>query len=206
MHRFPYLLLALVTLARAPGTPWSGSAGPGPSSAPPAADSVVVFVVRHAEKVEDGSQDPPLTAAGRARAALLARTLGDVKLTGAYATDYRRARATAEPAARAAGLEVRLYDPAKPAELAARLRAHPGRYLVVGHSNTVPGLVRALGGNPGPDVSEADYHGLYVVLLGRGGVTTLRLRYGAASGGGTMGAPATRAPTREAPASAAGVP
>ncbi len=186
MHRSPYLLLALVLLARAPGTPGSGSAGFGPRSVPPAADSVVVFVVRHAEKVEDGSQDPPLTAAGRARAALLAHMLGDVGLTGAYATDYRRARATAGPAARAAGLEVRLYDPAKPAELAARLRARAGRYLVVGHSNTVPGLVRALGGDLGPEMSEAAYDRLYVVLIGRGGVTTLRLRYGAESGGGTM--------------------
>jgi phosphohistidine phosphatase SixA len=187
VHRSLYVPLALVTLAWAPGTPGSGSAGVSPSSAPLAADSVVVFVVRHAEKVEDGSQDPPLTAAGRARTALLARMLSDVALTGAYATDYRRARATAEPAARAAGLEVRLYDPAKPEALAARLRARAGRYLVIGHSNTVPGLVRALGGDPGPDLSEAAYDRLYVVLIGPRGVTTLRLRYGAESGGGTMG-------------------
>lgn len=148
---------------------------------------MVVFLVRHAEKVEDGSKDPPLTAAGRARAARLARMLGDAGLTGVYSTDYRRTRETAAPAAASAGLEVRIYDPSKPEALAARLRARAGRYLVVGHSNTVPGLVRALGGDPGPAMSEAEYDRLYVVLIGPAGVTTLRLRYGAASGGPVMG-------------------
>lgn len=147
-----------------------------------------MFVVRHAEKVEDGSRDPDLTAAGRARAARLARMLGDVGLTGVYSTDYRRTRETAEPTARAAGLRVRIYDPGPTEALADRLRGRPGRYLVVGHSNTVPDLVRALGGDPDPDMAEAGYDRLYVVLIGPGGVTTLRLRYGARSGGGAMGA------------------
>jgi phosphohistidine phosphatase SixA len=170
--------------AASPATP-ATAAQPGPKVS--AGDSVVVFLVRHAEKTEDGSRDPDLTPAGRARASLLARMLADAGLTGVYSTDYRRTRETAGPAARAAGLDVRIYDPKEPGALAFRLRSRPGRYLVVGHSNTVPGLVRALGGDPGSDIAEAEYDRLYVVLIGSGGTTTLRLHYGPRSGGRTMG-------------------
>lgn len=153
----------------------------------PGGDSVVVFLVRHAEKADDGSRDPDLTPAGRSRAGRLARILSDAGLTAVYSTDYARTRETARPAADEAGLGVHLYDPDAPEELASRLRAAPGRYLVVGHSNTVPGLVRALGGRAGGELGEAEYDRLYVVLLGPGGATTLALRYGEPSGGRTMG-------------------
>lgn len=153
----------------------------------PAGDSVVIFVVRHAEKAEDGSPDPDLTPEGRARAERLARILSDAGLIAVYSTDYARTRETATPTAEEAGLGVHLYDPDAPGELAARLRSAPGRYLVVGHSNTVPDLVRALGGEAGGELGEAEYDRLYVVLLGPGGVTTLALRYAEPSGGRTMG-------------------
>jgi phosphohistidine phosphatase SixA len=193
MRRTVLALFLLAGASLAPGVLASAAGATIRPAAPPERDSVVVFVVRHAEKVEDGAKDPRLTAAGRARAAQLARVLGDAGLTGVYSTDYRRTRETAGPAAAEDGLEVRIYDPSKPEALAARLRARAGRYLVVGHSNTVPGLVRALGGDPGPEMSEAEYDRLYVVLIGPGGATTLRLRYGASSGGPVMGR--ARAPT-----------
>ncbi|HKK26856.1 MAG TPA: histidine phosphatase family protein [Gemmatimonadota bacterium] len=178
MRRAAFALLAILAL------PLTAHAQALPS---PAGDSVVVFLVRHAEKADDASADPDLTPAGRARAERLARVLSDVGLTAVYSTDYARTRETAGPTAEEAGLGVHLYDPDAPGELAARLRSAPGRYLVVGHGNTVPGLVRALGGRADGELGEAEYDRLYVVLLGRGGATTLALRYGEPSGGGTMG-------------------
>jgi len=178
MRRAALAILAILAL------PVSARAQAVPS---PAGDSVVVFVARHAEKAEDGSNDPGLTPEGRARAARLARILSDAGLTTVYSTDYARTRETARPAAEEAGLGVHLYDPDAPKELAARLRGAPGRYLVIGHSNTVPGLVRALGGQAGGELGEAEYDRLYVVLLGPGGATTLALRYGEPSGRRTMG-------------------
>src|SRR3546814_4965489 len=49
-------------------------------------------VVRHAEKVDDGSRDPSLTDAGRARAHALAELLRSRDVVAVYATDFRRTR------------------------------------------------------------------------------------------------------------------
>ncbi|HKK08380.1 MAG TPA: histidine phosphatase family protein [Gemmatimonadota bacterium] len=182
----PALLLALLSALVLPRPALARQAGSGSPAPPPGAsgDSVVVFVVRHAEKVEDGSEDPDLTAAGRERADRLARILADAGLTTIYSTDYRRTRETAQAAAEAAGMGVHLYDFATQERLAGELRRTPGRYLVVGHSNTVPGFVRALGGDPGTD--DARYDDLFEVLIGPGGATTVHLHYGAKVAAGMM--------------------
>ena len=108
---------------------------------------VTFIVVRHAEKVDDGSKDPPLNEAGLARAQALAAALRDAPLRGVYATAYQRTQQTAAPAAHAHSLPVVTYD-AKlaPTDFAAQLRHEhaTGTVLVVGHSNTVPGIATAL--------------------------------------------------------------
>ncbi len=145
------------------------------------ADPATVYVVRHAEKQvgPDAPRDPPLTEAGRRRAQALARLLSDVELVGVYSTDTARTRATAEPTARAHKLSLTLYDPAAPGELAGSIRARGGAWLVVGHSNTVPGIVEALGGPGGPDLADGEYDRLTVVFLPDGGPPVVQvLRYG----------------------------
>jgi phosphohistidine phosphatase SixA len=189
---FLSLIVLLSALWLGPEAPPAAGAPRGAARA--AGHAVVVFLVRHAEKADDGSRDPSLTAAGRARASLLARMIGEAGLTAVFSTDFRRTRETAAPSAAAAGVDVTLYDPRKPAGLTARLRSTPGRYLVIGHSNTVPELVHALGGDPGKAMGEAEYDRLYVVVIEGGEVTTLRLHYGEPSGGPTMGASCCASP------------
>src|SRR3546814_9275920 len=106
-------------------------------------------VVRHAEKVDDGSRDPSLTDAGRARAHALAELLRSRDVVAVYATDFRRTRDTAEPTAAVHDLSIIYYDVQAHAEaVAERLRrAHAtSTVLAVGPSNTVPGTVSALCG------------------------------------------------------------
>jgi broad specificity phosphatase PhoE len=143
----------------------------------------VVYLVRHAEKVDpypDDPSDPPLTDTGRARAADLARTLVDAGVTRILSTDYRRTRETAAPLAKALGLEIERYDPSALEDLARRLAEAGERVLVVGHSNTTPRLAELLGGEPGPPIDEpTEYDRLYVLTLRPGAeATTVRLRFG----------------------------
>lgn len=148
--------------------------------APPVAP-LVVYVVRHAEKSTAPKGDPALTEAGAARAVELARLLGEVPLTGVASTDTLRTRSTAEPTARAHGLEVTRYD--APAALAASIRGAGGAWLVVGHSNTVPALVSELAGSPpGPDLAEGEFDRLTQVVRSPSGDALVQvLRYGAPS-------------------------
>jgi broad specificity phosphatase PhoE len=146
------------------------------ASALPAVDTLVVYLVRHAEKLDD-SRDPPLSEAGKTRAAELARLLADAGVTHVWSTDFERTRSTARPTATARGLELRIYDPSDLKGFATQLAATGGRHLVVGHSNTTPALVGALGGQPGNLIADSEYDRFYVVTLGSGAPVTVQLRY-----------------------------
>jgi len=140
--------------------------------------SLVVFLVRHAEKV-DQSRDPDLSEEGYARAQALAKALADAGLERVFSSDYIRTRETARPVADLYGLEIEEYDPSDLYDLADALRAKGGRHLVVGHSNTTPALVEILGGEAGPAiVEETEYDRLYILTIGKEGVETVLLRYG----------------------------
>ena len=122
-----------------------------------------VFLVRHAEKTTEKT-DPGLTRAGKARALALANRLGGEGITHIYSSDYIRTRDTVEPLATKMGLEVEIYGPRDLPAIAAKLKATPGRHLVVGHSNTTPPLVELLGGDGGTPIVEAtEYDRLYIV-------------------------------------------
>lgn len=165
----PIHLLALV----AAGLALAGCATPRAGSAA----STTFIVIRHAEKATDDPRDPTLSAAGSARAAALASLLDNERLVAAYATKYRRTQLTAAPAARDAGIEVEQYDADQPAEaFAAQLRAtHPvGTVLVVGHSNTAPGIAAALCGCDVAAMDDAEYDRLQRIEIDDDGTARLR--------------------------------
>lgn len=153
----------------------------------PAATTVVV--VRHAEKVDEpGNRDPELSEAGVERAVGLTRLLRDVPLSAVYSSDYIRTRKTAEPVAAHAGVQVLLRDPREAAALRDEiLRDHPGGVsLVVGHSNTVPLMLGALGVADPPAIAEDQYDDYFIVVIpdeAGAAPTLLHLHYGENSGG-----------------------
>lgn len=148
----------------------------------PAADvgePTLVYLVRHAERAEDGTNDPPLSEAGHARAAALAHVLADAGVQRVFSTDYQRTRLTATPVAASAGVSVETYDPGDLPSFAEQLKGMSGRILVAGHSNTTPELVGLLGGDPIRDLPEWEYDRFYVVVLEpSGAVRSTLLRYG----------------------------
>lgn len=158
-----------------------GCAAPEPSSPGP---PVTVLIVRHAEKAAEPADDPPLTADGQKRAALLARMAGSSGASAAFATQYLRTQQTVEPLAAGLGLTVQQRDAADVDGLVEQVLAeNRGRTVVIaGHSNTVPMLVEKLTGTPVPAIEETEYDNLYVVTASAAGQgTALRLRYGDSS-------------------------
>jgi broad specificity phosphatase PhoE len=115
-----------------------------------------------------GEPDPDLLPAGREAAIALADLMETDQFEGRrpvaiYVSDYKRTRQTANPTAARLALDVTVYDPRDTAALIARVRAEPGPVLIVGHSNTVPDIVAALGGTrPAPLVHE-DFGDLWIV-------------------------------------------
>ena len=123
-----------------------------------------IFVVRHAEKA-DATKDPDLSEAGRARAEALAKTLKDANITAIYATEFKRTQQTAAPLAKALGITVTILPAKDNAALIAKLRASTGNALVVGHGDTIPGLIKALGISDPINIAENDYDNLFAVVL-----------------------------------------
>jgi phosphohistidine phosphatase SixA len=144
---------------------------------------LVVFLVRHAEKV-DASKDPELSEEGKERSKALAEMLKSAKVEHIHSTDFIRTRDTAEPLAKDSGLEVEKYDPNDLEGFAKRLKKSGGRHLVVGHSNTTPELTKLLGGDPGTKINEkSEYDRLYVVTIGKDGtVNSALMRFGKSFG------------------------
>ena len=147
----------------------------------PAFCAETVILVRHAEKAAAPADDPPLTAEGRQRAEALARTLSASGVTAIYVTEYLRTQQTGEPLALLLHLTPQRIEAKKTPDLAGAIRGHKdGVVLVVGHSNTLPEIIAALGG-PEVKIGDGEYDSLFVLTISGKDVTLLRLRYGAAS-------------------------
>lgn len=166
----------------APGLTRRGLLGAGlglavtaPAGAEEPAGPLVVYAVRHAEK--GTGDDPPLTEAGTARAERLAAALRDVALEAVYSTATLRTRSTAAPAAKGHGLEV---TTCAPEALSKALAGRSGAVLVVGHSNTIPALLREVGAELALEVLEG-YDDLFILVRSPGAPRPLllRLHYGA---------------------------
>lgn len=152
-----------------------------------ASAQAAVILVRHAEKATVGGSDPSLSEIGQARAKALAATLADAQVTAIITTTFKRTFETADVLAAAHNIKIEKIaveggTPAHVSAIAAAVRKHAGGVvLVVGHSNTIPAIVTALGGPKIPDLCDANYATLFHLVPGKDGkASVVRARYGAA--------------------------
>lgn len=134
--------------------------------------SSTIYVVRHAEKQSaDGNtmmgNDPNLSADGKKRAEALATFLATKKVSAIYATPYKRTQQTAAPTASLKALSVKTYNPNQGNQLIDSLARQKSKgFLIVGHSNTAPALLRHLGLTPSmQDIPENDFDNLFIVRI-----------------------------------------
>jgi phosphohistidine phosphatase SixA len=142
---------------------------PGPST---------VVLVRHAEPQPSGT-DPGLTAAGRRRAELLAFMFQDAGVTAVFTSELRRTQETARPlAARIAVVPTVLLGPDTAAHRNRILAVPSGVALVIGHTNTVPPLIAALGAGTTVQIAANEFDRMFLVALpSAGGASLLSLRF-----------------------------
>lgn len=145
-----------------------------------------VVLVRHAEKAAEGGSDPALSPAGVARSRALALALRDAGVSAIIATQLTRTQLTAAPLAEERHLTPEIVQvsgavPAHARAVADAVRRHAGQVvLVIGHSNTIPAIIGALGGPTMPDLCDAEYGTLFIVTLpASGGARLIRSRFGA---------------------------
>ena len=160
-----------------------------------AAAQKLVILTRHAERADAGKaeeKDPLLSQVGEARAAKLALMLADSGVKAIFATEFRRTQNTAKPLATKLGLTVNVVPGADTTGLVARLKKQHAADIVyiVGHSDTVPEIIKALGG-PTVTIQSTDFDNLFVLVPATGAFTRIRFT-------------ATPAPTPQELASAVG--
>ncbi len=140
----------------------------------------LVILVRHAEAAGEPRNDPALTERGIARADALARALDRTQIGAAIVSSLARTRLTAEAVTGPRGLTPTVADVSGGLEehvqaVTDAVRAQPRgeTVLVVGHSNTVPMIIAALGGPQLPDLCHWQFSRLFVLEMREDGPANL---------------------------------
>jgi len=145
-----------------------------------AQETTTFILVRHAEKADDGTRNPPLTNAGSTRANNLLEMLKMADIGAIYSTDYKRTQQTVAPLAAEKGMDIQSYGWKDPKGLlASLLEKHAGGIVVIsGHSNTTPTVANILLGNEKlAQFDDSDYGNILIVTvteLGKGRLVHLR--------------------------------
>ena len=146
--------------------------------------TTTIVLVRHAEKALGTIDDPPLAPEGEQRAERLAQLFGDGsgagRLDAIYVTNTRRSQQTAAPLAARLHLTPVVLPSLDISGTASRLlREHHGSAVIyVGHSNTLPQLIRELSGVQIEPIAEEDFGEIYVLSVARfGRASLLRMKY-----------------------------
>jgi len=154
---------------------------------------ITVFLIRHAEREDEPRQDPPLSKDGVARSQALARLLGSAGIKAILTSQFNRTKQTAEPLATKLGLTVTPFtlkiSPSNPRQIAAESTAEVTNkilersgesVLVIGHSNSIPDVIKMLGGDIVPPIDERKFDDLFIVTVyAKGKAKVVQLKYGA---------------------------
>lgn len=143
------------------------------------------YIVRHAEK--DTGSNPAISTIGKMRAKALFQELKKKNIDLVMVTNYRRTGMT--------GDSLRIYNNVDTVHYGAdvsgdlflkKLNTLPAKYkniVVIGHSNTLPGIIRKAGvaDYPVKDIPDNEYDNLFVVKRKKGKWILQSKKYGTPS-------------------------
>jgi len=137
-----------------------------------AQNSKLIVLVRHAEQEDLPRSNPALTEAGWDRATALAEMLEDTHIDHIITSHLDRTILTAKYVGEARDLipeevsiEAGLLAHLEAVVDAVHRRPDGEAILVVGHSNTIPGIVNALTGEEYSDLNESVFSTVFIVTL-----------------------------------------
>jgi phosphohistidine phosphatase SixA len=145
-----------------------------------------IFIVRHAEK--ETGKDPLLTPAGNARAGDLMRVLQNEGIQKIYVSQYRRTQNTGDSLRLQLKIDTVHYAADTLCEnLINAIMEHSDfgkTILIIGHSNTLPQIIRKLGVTDYPygDIPDNEFDNLFVVTYKKEKAKLKKMKYGAKSG------------------------
>jgi phosphohistidine phosphatase SixA len=147
----------------------------------PALAARAVIVIRHAEKSTEPAGDPDLSIPGEDRAIALTRFLRHDPVDAIFVSEYRRTQQTAAVLARQRGVTPVVVKADETATLVEKIKALPkdAVVVVVGHSNTVPEILTALGVKEKVSIRDDEYSRVFVVTptLDPGAMQLLEFAY-----------------------------
>ncbi len=134
----------------------------------------MIILVRHAERGTAAGPDPSLTDEGKSRAQILAEMLAGAGIRAIFTTGLKRTQETAKPLATSLHIEPEVVSETN--ALVAALKTHSNEtVLVVGHSDTIPEIIKALGG-PNVEIGDAEFDAVFVFVPATGAVTRFKYR------------------------------
>jgi len=140
--------------------------------------ATTVVLVRHAEKATNqNTPEVPLSTQGQQRADCLARVLKDSGIKRIYVSDAKRTQQTADPLAKALGIKP-VVVPAKDTNTLVHdvFYGTGGNALVVGHSNTLPAIIKGVQAGTIAPLGENEYDAMYILTVLEGSSTPVIAR------------------------------
>lgn len=158
----------------------------GSSTAQPETPVTKIYIVRHAEK--ETGKDPVLTAAGNTRAGDLMRALKNESIQKIYVSRTQRSQMTGDSMRIQLGIDTVHYTADTLCDnLVAAIMEHRDfgkTILIIGHSNTIPKIIRKLGvlDYSQADLPDNEFDNLFLVTYKKEKAILKKTKYGARSG------------------------
>lgn len=126
--------------------------------------TTTIYLMRHADTNPGTDQ---LNNAGQTRAQELIRVLEHANLAEIYASEFQRTQQTVAPLAQHFAKTPHIFNADDVSGLVQHIRSHHAdeQVLVAGHSDTVPLLIAAFGGEQIPDLQPREFDKLFVVTI-----------------------------------------